>query len=143
MHESAPCIQCALGGQEKKLEPLELEFQVDVSCLQVVGTESVPSEEQCTLLASNTSPAPTECCVLCDVTFRCLMALEKQCEKKQDLSLTPVLLRSLSLLIRLSDSPGCWCQGAHSLSSFLCRGVSISVLRHEAEFYGITPLGTC
>lgn len=63
--------------------------------------------------------------------------------KKQDLSLTPVPLRSLSLLIRLSDSPGCWCQGAHSLSSFLCRGVSISVLRHEAEFYGITPLGTC
>lgn len=83
MHESAPCIQCALGGQEKKLEPLELEFQVDVSCLHVVGTESVPSEEQCTLLASNTSPAPTECCVLCDVTFRCLMALEKQCEKNK------------------------------------------------------------
>lgn len=24
----------------------------------------------------------------------------------------------------------------------LCRGVNISVLRHEAEFYGITPLGT-
>lgn len=23
----------------------------------------------------------------------------------------------------------------------LCRGVNISVLRHEAEFYGITPLG--
>lgn len=26
---------------------------------------------------------------------------------------------------------------------FLRRGVSINVLRHEAEFYGITPLGTC
>lgn len=26
---------------------------------------------------------------------------------------------------------------------FLCRGVSINVLRHEAEFYGITPLGMC
>lgn len=24
---------------------------------------------------------------------------------------------------------------------FLCSGVNISVLRHEAEFYGITPLG--
>lgn len=27
--------------------------------------------------------------------------------------------------------------------AFLCRGINISVLRHEAEFYGITPLGGC
>ena len=34
----------------------------------------------------------------------------------------------------------CWC--ALLLSYFLCSNVSLPVLRHEAEFFGIHPLGT-
>lgn len=72
------------------------------------------------------------------------MVWERECEKKTKFRLGGLIpLRVCCSLRGRHGGLGHWCWRAHRLCLLPYRGVSINVLRHEAEFYGITPLGMC